>query len=149
VVSISDNYNLGGKEINVIIDREKASRVFLTDSDIAFAVRAAFAGVVSTTIKRSKAEKEIKVLVRFPQKYRDNFKVFDNIFIRNKFDNLISFKNVARIEKHPVLRSVSHMNGKRFISVTADVDNKKITSLKVNSLLRKKFSDIRSKPPPP
>lgn len=147
VVSISDNYNLGGEEVNVIIDREKASRVFLTDSDIAFAVRAAFAGVVSTTIKRSKAEKEIKVLVRFPQKFRGSFKVFDNIFIRNKFDNLISFKDVARIEMRPVLRSISHMNGKRFISVTADVDNKKITSLKVNSLLRKRFSGIRKEYP--
>ena len=56
VKDTTDNYDLGSKEINVIVDEEKAQSAFLTNSQIAFSIRAAFAGVVATTIKREKAE---------------------------------------------------------------------------------------------
>ncbi len=147
VSSISNSYDLGNKEINVVVDENKAAKAYLTNSDIAFAIRCAFSGVVATTIKRSKAEKEIKVLVRLPKDKRDNLKVFEKIVVRNKFDNLIPLKEVVKIEYRQSLRSIKHLNGKRFISVTADVDNRHITSMKVNALLKNRFKNLGVKYP--
>ncbi|MBU1122056.1 MAG: efflux RND transporter permease subunit [Candidatus Omnitrophica bacterium] len=147
VKDISDSYNLGPKEINVIIDEEKAQRAFLTNSDISFAVRAAFSGVTATTIKREKAEKEIRVLIRLPQLQRDDLSVFDKIGVANKFDNLIPLKDVTKRVESRDLRSIAHIDGKRFISITGDVDNKKMTSLKVQKIINDKFSDISLKYP--
>lgn len=142
ISDISDNYNLGAQEINVIIDEEKAQKAFLTNFQIAFAIRAAFSGVVSTTIKREKAEKEIKVLVRLPEEQRNNEDVFDKIVVVNKFGNLISLNKVVKLDRERGLRTIYHIDGKRFISVTADVDEADITSIEANKRIREKFSDI-------
>ncbi len=143
----STSYDLGANQIDVIIDSEKAAKAFLTNSDIAFAVRSAFAGWVATTIKRTKAEKEIDVLVRFPAEYRNSPDVFDKIYVRNKFDNLVPLKKVVYIKKSRMLNSIRHVGGKRFIAVTADVDNRHITSLRANALIRRKFADLPFKHP--
>ena len=147
VSSITDSYDLGDKEINVIVDENKAAQNYLTNSDIAFAIRCAFSGAVATTIKRSKAEKEIKVLVRLPKGQRNNINVFDKIVVRNRFDDIVPLKAVAKIEYSRSLRSIKHLNGKRFISVTADVDNRNMTSMKVNQLLKSKFRNLGLKYP--
>ena len=147
VSSIADSYDLGNKEINVIVDENKSAQNYLTNSDIAFAIRCAFSGAVATTIKRSKAEKEIRVLVRLPKDQRNSVEVFNKIIIRNKFDNIIPLEAVARIEYSQGLRSIKHLDGKRFISVTADVDNRNMTSMKANSLLKDKFKNLGLKYP--
>ena len=58
---------MGNKQIEVIIDENKATQAYSTNSDIAFAIRCSFAGGIATTVKRSKAEKEIKILMRLPK----------------------------------------------------------------------------------
>ena len=142
ISSITDSYDLGNKQIEIIIDENKATKAYLTNSDIAYAIRAGIWGVVATTIKRSKAEEEIKILVRLPEEQRNNLEVFKKILIRNKFDNLIPLGSIAKIRYPERIRSIKHFNGKRFISVTADVNRKYITSLKANELLRKKFKNL-------
>ena len=147
VSSIADSYDLGNKEINVIVDENKSAQNYLTNSDIAFAIRCAFSGAVATTIKRSKAEKEIRVLVRLPKSQRNSMDVFNKIIVRNRFDNIIPLKAVAKIEHSQELRSIKHLDGKRFVSVTADVDNRNMTSMKVNNILRDKFNNLGLKYP--
>ena len=147
VSSVADSYDLGARKINVIVDETKAARAYLTNSNIAFAIRASFAGVVATTIKRSKAEKEIKVLVRLPKSQRSSLGVFNKIVVRNKFDDIVPLSAVAKIQYSVGLRSISHLDGRRFISVTADVDNRHITSMKANQLLHKKFRNLSLKYP--
>lgn len=142
VVDVADNYNLGAEEIQVIIDEKQAQRAFLTNSQIAFAIRAAFSGVVATTIKRETAEKEIRVLVRLPEQQKSDPSIFDKIVVANRFNNLIPLKKVASLNYTQRLRSIKHVDGKRFISVTADVDTKKITSLEANNRIDKEFKDI-------
>ncbi|MFH1504130.1 MAG: efflux RND transporter permease subunit [Candidatus Omnitrophota bacterium] len=147
IKDFSDSYNLGAQEINIIIDEQEAQKVFLSNSQIAFAVRASFSGVVATTIKRETAEKEIKVLVRAPQAQRNDFAVFDKIVIANKFNNLIPLSRVAKQVSTRSLRAISHLDGKRFISITGDVDNKKMTSMQAKDLINVNFKDIAQKYP--
>ncbi|NIM03502.1 AcrB/AcrD/AcrF family protein [bacterium] len=142
VVDVADNYNLGAEEIQVIIDEKQAQRAFLTNSQIAFAIRAAFSGVVATTIKRETAEKEIRVLVRLPEEQKSDPSIFDKIVVANRFNNLIPLKKVAKLNYTQRLRSIKHVDGKRFISVTADVDTKNITSLEANKRVDEEFKDI-------
>ncbi|MDH5174702.1 MAG: efflux RND transporter permease subunit, partial [Elusimicrobiota bacterium] len=142
VVDVADNYNIGAEEIQVVIDEKQAQRAFLTNSQIAFAIRAAFSGVVATTIKRETAEKEVRVLVRLPEEQKSDPAVFDKIVVANRFNNLIPLKKVAKLNYAQRLRSIKHIDGKRFISVTADVDTKKITSLEASKKVDEEFKDI-------
>ncbi|MFC1667799.1 efflux RND transporter permease subunit [Chlamydiota bacterium] len=147
VTDISDSYNIGAQELQIVIDEKKAQKVFLSNSQIAFAIRAAFSGVSATTIKRDKAEKEIRVLVRYPESKRNDPNVFDSIVVANKFGNLIQLKDVTKIVPTRGMRSVQHIDGKRFVAITADVDDKTITSVKANKLIKKEFSTIPFKYP--
>jgi len=147
VSDASSNYEFGKKDLRIVVDEEKARKFYLTIEDIASTVRQAFKGGVATAVKPQKAEDEIEVLVRFPEEYRNSMNDFDQIIIPNKFDKLIPLRSVAQVEATEGLFAITHLDGKRTIWVTADVDGEKATSLSVNQELREKFSDIPLKNP--
>lgn len=147
IEDISDSYALGAKEINIVVDEEKAQKAFLTKAQIAYSIRAAFSGIVATTIKREKAEKEIKVLVTLPEEDRHNISIIDELVVPNKFNNLVPLKRVIKQEISRSMKSLDHDGGKRYVAVTAGVDSKKIGSVKANSLIQNKFADIHTKYP--
>lgn len=142
VYDISDSYDLGSNEILIHIDEEKATAAYLTVGEIATTVRNALEGGIATTIRRSTAEDEIKVLVRLPKPQRDTMQVFNNLIIPNKFGNLIPLKEISYVEEFKGLRSIGHLDGKRFVAVVGEVDNKKITPVQLNNLLLNELKDV-------
>ncbi|MFC1709555.1 efflux RND transporter permease subunit [Candidatus Omnitrophota bacterium] len=147
IKNINDSYDLGSQEIQIVVDEEKASAAYLSVGQIARSVRSAIEGGLATTIKRSKAEDEIKVLVRLAKEDRDTLKVFESLFIPNQFGNLIPLKEVASIKEHIGLRAIGHLDGKRFVTVTAEVKEGQITSGKANALVKSEFKDITKQYP--
>lgn len=110
--------------------------------EVASSIRNAFRGGVATSIKPVKAEEEIDVLVRFPDDYRTKRESFEKILIPNKFGNLIPLTKIARFEDGLSVARIQHLDGKRVISVKANVDNKDITSHEANKLVKEKFKDV-------
>lgn len=147
VYDISDSYDLGNRELRIMVDQEKATQAYLSVGQVAASVRNAFEGGQATTIKRSKAEEEIKVLVKLPAQQKDTLEIFNKLLIPNIYGNLVPLKSIAKIEQYQGLRAISHLDGKRVIAVTSEVDNKEITSAKANELLQKDFKDISSQYP--
>jgi multidrug efflux pump subunit AcrB len=142
VSGVSSNYELGKKELRIIVDEGKARKYFISVDDVASTVRYAFKGGVATTVKPLKAEDEIEVLVRFPEEHRSNIKDFEKILIQNKLGNIVPLKSVAKIEEVSGLFGVTHLDGKRVVWVTADVDGEEATSFSVNMGLKKEFGNI-------
>ena len=147
VSDITSDYEIGRGEVRVVINEEQAARAYISVGDIASSVRYAFKGGVATSIKPVKAEEEIDVIVRFPESYRSKRAAFGKIFIPNKFGNLIPLNKVARLEDKLSMTRIRHLDGKRVITVRADVDNKNITSLKANKALESKFKNLPKKYP--
>jgi len=139
---ITWDHKPGKEEIRIKVDNDRASLAGLNVAQIAKTVRAVFEGSIATKIKPVKAEEETDVTIMFPENSFRGTDVFENILIRNKFGNLIPLKNVAKIEKIPGTTTIHHLDGKRVVTASADVDTDKITSLKVNKLLDKKFKDL-------
>ncbi|MFH1381229.1 MAG: efflux RND transporter permease subunit, partial [Candidatus Omnitrophota bacterium] len=144
VVDVDTDYKYGNEEITVEVDEKKATIAYLTVEDIARAVRDAVGGGMATSIKQTKAEEEIDIVVRFPEKDRSDVSVFEEIVIPNKSGNLIDLKKVASFKKQKKLESYKHFDGKRALRVTASVDEKNMTSVAANTILRKKFRDIEN-----
>ncbi|MDD5071104.1 MAG: efflux RND transporter permease subunit, partial [Candidatus Omnitrophica bacterium] len=142
VTDIVSSFDSGGGEIRVVIDEEESTRSGLSVSDIGIAVRAAFKGAIATTIKPTKATEEIDVVVILPAEKRNNPLSFNDIIIENKFGQLIPLTSVARIEERKALTEILHLDGKRVVTVNADVDTEKTTSLEINRMLAKEFSAI-------
>lgn len=142
VTDIDTDYKFGKEEITVEVDEEKATSTALSVRDIASAVRNAIGGGVASSVKQTKAEEEIDILVRFPEKFRDDASVFQRIVVPNKFGKLINLKDVAIFRKQKNLEAYKHIDGKRALRVTALVNEKDMTSVVANALLRKKFRGI-------
>ncbi len=145
VSDIEDDYTEGKDELRVVIDSKKAKKLFLTTRDVAYAVRYGFEGGVSTVIKTT--DEEVDVVVKFPEERQKSLESFESILIPNKYGKLIPLKNVARLEKVPGISSIKHLDRKRVISVTANVDEKAITSKKLNGLIKKKMKPLMIKHP--
>lgn len=142
VTDVASDYEVGRGEIRVVINEEQAARSYLSVKEIASTIRSAFKGGVATSIKPTKAEEEIDVLVRFPETFRSKKDTFNKILIPNRFGNLIPLEKVAHLEDKTSVTRIRHLDGKRVITIHADVDTKKITSLKTNQLLAEEFRNI-------
>ncbi|MCD4781034.1 MAG: efflux RND transporter permease subunit [Candidatus Omnitrophica bacterium] len=142
VSDVSSNYEYGKKELSIKVNEEKAKKYLLTIEDIATTVRYAFKGGVATSVKPLKAEEEIQVIVRFPEEYRNDISDFEKILVRNREGNLVPLGSVATIVEREGLYAITHLNGKRAVYVTADVDSDTATSSIVNQRLKKEFKNI-------
>ncbi len=140
VQDIKDDYTEGKDELRVIIDTQQAKRLFLTTRDIAHSVRYAFEGGIATVIKTT--DEEIDVIVKFPENQQLTFDSFDSILIPNKYDKLIPLNKVATLETEKGISSIRHLDRKRVITVSANVDENITTSFEVNRLLTEEFKDI-------
>ncbi|MBF0253201.1 MAG: efflux RND transporter permease subunit [Candidatus Omnitrophica bacterium] len=139
---ITWDHKPGKEEIRVKVDNNKATMAGLTVSRIARTVRAVFQGEIATKIKPIKAEEDTDVTVVFPKNQASDMKVFDNILVKNSYGNLIPLSKVAEIEKVPGTTTIFHLDGKRVITASCNVDNESTTSMKLNSMLSKNFKDI-------
>jgi len=142
IEDVDDDFESGKEEIRVVVDNDRASEAGLSISDIGSSVRSAFKGTIATTIKQEKAEEEIDVLVRLDQGTRDSEEVFEKISVRNKYGKLIPLKNVAKFEKTESMFFIRHIDGKRSISVYADIDKSVANSNEVNKKVLRHFKNI-------
>ncbi len=147
VSDVQNTHEVGRKEIQVVVDEKAAASSYVTIEDIAASVRFAFKGGVATSIKPTKAEEEIDVVVRFPEELRTDKNLFDKIMIPNQYGHLIPLKKVAHLKEKKAVSSISHLDGKRVITVRANVDNKNITSVAANKMLAKEFTGVENKYP--
>lgn len=140
---INWDHKPGKEEIRVKVDREKATMAGLSVQQIARTIRGVFQGNIATKIKPVKAEEETDVTVMFDKENGSfDMNVFDEVLVVNKYGNLIPLNKVATIEKVPGSTTIKHLDGKRVVTTSCNVDTTKVTSLEVNKKLMKKFQDI-------
>lgn len=110
-------------------------------------MRNAFEGGIATSIKKTKAEEEIKVRVRIADDKRTSREIFDKLLVPNGRGNLIPLKSIARIELNQGLRSITHLDGKRYLQVAASVDQSRIKTKELVPQVLKKFEALSKEYP--
>ncbi|MBU1045068.1 MAG: efflux RND transporter permease subunit [Candidatus Omnitrophica bacterium] len=142
VSDASDSYTLGNRELLIAVDREQAAVTGLSVGVIATSLRNIFEGGIATAIKKTKAEEEIKVRVRVPDQQRTNQEIFNKLLIANSRGDLIPLNKVAQIKQSQGLRTIAHMDGRRYIQLAASVDQKVIKSSVLTAKVMEKFETL-------
>lgn len=145
VSDIRDNYEQGKDEIRVVVNEQDASKADLSVEDVALAVRTAFEGAIATTIK--KADEEIDVRVRYPDEWRYREGALDRVMIPNPKGNLVPIDAVATFKEGPGINAILHYDRKRCVTINANVDERRATSVGVTELVKKKFAGISNDHP--
>jgi len=137
VSDVKDDYEAGKGEMLVKVDDQAAYRAGLTYNDIALTVRQAYEGFPATLIR--KADEEIDVVVRLPEKLRYDRDSLKRLLILNPSGNLVPLERVASLEKAPGIGLIRHYDTKRVVTVTANIDEEVTTAIEVNGHLRDHF----------
>jgi multidrug efflux pump subunit AcrB len=135
----------GKEEIRIKVDHDRARMAGLTVAQIANTMRGVFEGTVATKIKPVKADKETDVTIMFPRDDVSDEEVFNNILIQNRHGNLIPLHKVAKVDKVPGTNTIHHLDGKRVVTVSANVDTSKVTSIRINNMLKDKFKGMEDR----
>ncbi|MFQ5822557.1 MAG: efflux RND transporter permease subunit [bacterium] len=140
VFDVRDDFVPGKRELQIVVDEEKAALVGLNVAQIASTVHYAFDGGVATEFRDG--DEEIDVVVKYKEDSRQNISDLENMKIATPFGHLVTLKDVARLNTKQGYTSIKHDELKRAITVKADIDKSKTTALKVNKELQRRFFDI-------
>ena len=140
VSDIENSYVAGKEEIRVKIKQEAAASAFLSLQDIGLAIRAAFEGIVATTIRN--LDEEINLRVTLNPKQRQEEKTLTDIEIPNRRGHLIPLPKVVSWTNTEGVSVYEHENNQRQVTVTAEIDDRVTDSRTVNAAMREKIKQL-------
>lgn len=140
VVDLQNNYILGKREIQVIVDTAEAAAAGLSVSDIGTAVRASFEGIVASSIR--KLDDEVDIRVSLTQKDRSEVSTLDQIEVSNARGQLIPLSRVIKKNEGQSIAAFRHQANEREVAVVADIDTKITNTRKVTGIMREKVDKI-------
>jgi multidrug efflux pump subunit AcrB len=119
VFDITDSFRSGKQEIQLELLPE-ARNLGLTLQDLATQVRSSFYGAEAQRVQRG--QDDIRVMVRFPEAERKSIGNLEDMYIRTPDGNQVPFYSVARFDVTRGYSRISRRDGKRQVSVLADVN---------------------------
>ncbi len=131
VYAVESDLEKGDPEIRIVMDRKLAAYAGVDLATAGTHIRAAFDGLRVSTIKRGK--KEIDVTIRYPIEAQRDINTLMKLEIPNNRGGLVPLFRVAHIERKSGTSSIRHKDGRRVINVSAEVDQKNMTSKTINN----------------
>jgi multidrug efflux pump subunit AcrB len=124
VYEIADSFVEGKKEVKLKI-KPSAEVLGLTMADLARQVRQAFYGEEAQRIQRGRDD--IRVMVRYPEEERRSLGDLENMRIRTPAGAEVPFFEVAQVEPGRGFATITRVDRRRAVSVTASVDDTQAT----------------------
>ncbi|EMY79017.1 export membrane protein [Leptospira weilii serovar Ranarum str. ICFT] len=145
VTDIGDDFNEGKDEIRIKVNESLASTAGVSVFKVSQAINTAFQGTVATKIKR--ADEEVEVKVRFPEEVRKSIGSLNNVFVSNQLGKLIPVSRLITYVREPGFANINHLDGKRILTVTANLDESKTDTRRANAEISKLSKGIIDKYP--
>jgi len=133
VFDISDSFRSGKQEIQLSLLPE-ARNLGLTLADLASQVRSAFYGNEAQRIQRD--QDDVRVMVRFPESERKSIGNLEDMYIRTPDGNEVPFYSVARFDISRGYSAINRLDGRRTVSVSADVNRTMVSPEEVSASIR-------------
>lgn len=134
VTAIDSGLKEGDDELHIVLNRQLATYAGVDLAKASSLIRAASGGLVVSSVRHG--TEEIDVTIRFPNGNKKELEQLEQLQIPNNRDGLIPLIKIADIETHKGLTTIRHKDGIRIVNVVADIDEKIITSIKLNALVR-------------
>jgi multidrug efflux pump subunit AcrB len=145
VVDIRDDFTEGKTELRIKLDRPRASQLGFTPEEIAAAVRYTFDGGKAGRLFDQ--DEGLDIMVRAKKSNRSRIEDISNLRFLNANGDWIPFENFATLMPGRGVSQITRFDNRRSITVSADVETEKITSMEANRLLRERFAASTSEIP--
>ncbi len=145
VFDVLDDNVQGADEITFAVDYPLLARVQLSNQELGLALRTALEGEVASTVNADGEEVDIRV--RYSPEDRVGLQDVARTSLADRSGNLIPVGNVARLREAPGPAQRKRYEYQRAITVSADVDNVNMTSVRLVSIARELQLDIQKQYP--
>jgi HAE1 family hydrophobic/amphiphilic exporter-1 len=130
-------------EIEVKIDRSRASQVGLKTSMIAFAVREAFYGKTATIFRKDGDEYD--VMVKYKKVDRANLEQLKEMELKTMYGTTVKLKDVAEVKEGLTSLAINRLNRERIITIGARLEDNiaigKVTNQVEDAIKRAEIPD--------
>jgi len=120
VFDVRNSASPGGDEIRLAI-KPNAQALGITLTSLGTQVRQAFYGEEAQRIQRG--TDELKVMVRYPEDQRRSVANLESMLISTPDGDQVPFSEVAELRYEDAYSVISRLNGKRTVTVSADLDS--------------------------
>jgi multidrug efflux pump len=121
-VDVRDNFSTGKPEVQVTVDRTKASLVKLNTSNIAGTVRTAVNGTDASNFRE--LDEEYDIIVRLQENQRQAIEDIGRLKIANKDGDQIPISMVASIDTTGGIGAIRRKDSKRTVTIEANVQGR-------------------------
>lgn len=125
-------------EVQITIDRDKASMMGLTASQVSSNIRLALEGRVATTLKRDGLE--IDVRVTYPEGLKKNLEELKSITVKTPMGGDVALSALGDIELVEGPTAIARNNQQRLVTISADVIGRDVGT--VDKEIRQKIDAI-------
>ena len=140
VNNIENSFKEGKAEYVFVLTREGIASG-LTPTMLGTQLRASYLGLEVQRFYRDDAE--VLVYVRYPKSIRNDSNILDNTRIRLPNGEEVALRTVASIEERQGYAQIDTVDGKRVVSVTADVDTRVSTpNVAIDSISEEVFPEL-------
>ena len=149
--SVSSSWEDGKEEVILKVSEAKAAMMKVDVSSAAVAVKTAFDGGVAAVANSMRGEKEdIDIVVKYNEQKSKPWRDLQTIRIKNTTGNLVPVNRFGSFNTKPSVGVISHEDGDRFVSVTAEVkreNDRKHTSTWISQQVEGGLKPIQDRHP--
>ncbi len=145
VSDLSNNYTEGKEEIHLKVIGDEAAAAGLSVASIGTTVRAAYEGLVATTIKE--LDEEVDVRVSLPKEERGSEDELNHLQVPNPRGALIPLSRVVEFERSRGIAVYEHEGYQRQVRITGDVDTKVASATLVAGKVKSLIPHLKEKFP--
>lgn len=138
VFDIADSFRAGKQEVQIQL-LERGKTMGLTLNDVANQIRQAFYGSESQRIQRG--VDDVRVMVRYPENERQSLANLENLLIRTPGGAEVPFLSIADYSLGNTYSSINRQDGRRVITVRADIDRAVVKPEEVRAEIIGKFAE--------
>ena len=132
VYDVGDNLDEGTGELRLEL-RAAANSLQVTADDLARQIRAGFFGVEALAVPRGR--EDVRVYVRLPEEERNSAVDLEEYLVRTPGGGSVPLGQVAAVSFDRSPSTIHRIDGRRTVSVTADVDGINATGREVDARL--------------
>lgn len=133
------------EKIHLIVDKEKAGRLGITNYSVIEVVNTAFNGAVAGLFHDPNEKEDTEIFIKVPKEYRNSINNLLSLKIRSANGTLVPLRELVSVEKKIAHKSIYRKNLKRVVYVTADVSGKEESPVYAIMKLNKKIDELKLK----
>lgn len=118
---VSSSVSRGDMELQIIVDKIKASQYGISDIQVAMAVRNAVTGLEATKMRSN--QEDIDIVIRTTDEKLQQKNDLNNIYVYNMSGQPIKLSSIASVKEVEGLSAIQHEDLKRRMSVTSELYN--------------------------